>query len=229
MDSKKIIKQNKDIYDKIAPLFASTRQKVWDDMLPFQKYIKDGDSVLDIGCGAGRLYHLLDKFQDMEYVGVDQSEGQIEMGKKDFPNNKFVVAEMTDLPLEDNTFDLIFCIATLHHLPDEKSRLKALSEMKRVLKPGGHIMMTNWNLFSDSVNKVVNKGKFKKHGANFLIPWITPVGGVLGERYYYGFKIEELEDLFTRSGFEIVDQYFSKKGKRRDLRKGHNIVSVIRG
>ncbi|PIZ94429.1 MAG: hypothetical protein COX81_03640 [Candidatus Magasanikbacteria bacterium CG_4_10_14_0_2_um_filter_37_12] len=227
MDSKEIIKQNKDVYNKIAPLFASTRQNIWDDMLLFQKYLKDGYSVLDIGCGTGRLYHLLDKFQDIDYIGLDQSEGQIEMAKKDFPNTKYVLAEMTKLPFPDNSFDIIFCIATLHHLPDEGTRLNALSEMHRVLKPGGYVLLTNWNLFSDSVGKIVKKGKFKQNDAEFIIPWLSSEGEVLGERYYYGFKIKELEALFHRTGFEVEDQYFSQKGERVDFNNGHNIVSVL--
>jgi len=55
----------------------------------------------------------------------------------------------------------IFCIATLHHLPDEESRKKALFEMKRVLKKNSYVFLTDWNLFSDSINKIVKKGKFE--------------------------------------------------------------------
>ena len=161
MDSKKIIEQNKNVYDRIASLFAQTRKYLWDDLKPLKKYMRHGYRVLDIGCGTGRLYHLFKDFQGIEYTGLDQSEKQIAEAKKDFPQNTYVVAEMTDLPFNDCSFDIIYCIAAFHHLPDEKYRLKALHEMKRVSKSGHYIIMTNWNLYSKSAQKNVGSGKWE--------------------------------------------------------------------
>src|SRR3989339_2183494 len=102
MKSKKIIEQNREVYDIIAPLFASTRQYIWDDLVPLIDYLKPNLKVLDLGCGTGRLYQIFAKFQDsIDYVGLDQSAGRLVEAKKDFPNNKYVQAEMTQLPFED--------------------------------------------------------------------------------------------------------------------------------
>lgn len=222
-----LVKLNKETYNKIARLFAQTRQYLWDDLKPLSKYMKDNYKVLDLGCGTGRLYHLFKDFQGVEYVGVDQSEGQIEMAKEDFPNARHEVAEMTELPFGEGEFDIIYCIATFHHLPDEKSRIKSLEEMKRILKPGGRIIMTNWNLYSKSVQKLVAKGKFKETGkGDYLIPWMNSEGEVLGERYYHGFSLEELEDLFKKTDLALEDQYYTKKGERGEMSDPGNIVSV---
>jgi ubiquinone/menaquinone biosynthesis C-methylase UbiE len=227
--TKKIIEQNREVYDIIAPLFASTRQYIWDDLQPFTEYIEPNTKVLDLGCGTGRLYQIFAKFQDsIDYVGLDQSAGQLAEAKKDFPNNKYVQAEMTTLPFEDASFDAIFCIATLHHLPDEETRQQALSEMKRVLKPGARVFMTNWNLYSDSAQKTVQKGKWEETDGEFVVPWMNPQGEVLGERYYYGFTPEYLEKICTESGFEVEVNYYSKKGKKSDVKKGNNIVSILK-
>ena len=169
---KDLVQLNKETYDKIAKLFAQTRKYLWDDLKPLKKYMKDGFSILDLGCVTGRLYHLFKDFQDVEYVGVDQSEGQLAVAREEFPDNKYIQAEMTELPCEDNEFDIIYCIATFHHLPDEKNRIKGLEEMKRVLKPGGYIIMTNWNLNSESTKKMVEKGKFKRDGQDVMVPWL---------------------------------------------------------
>lgn len=225
---KKIIEQNREVYDKIAPLFATTRQYLWDDLKPFVKYLKPNQKVLDIGCGTGRLYQIFAKFQDsLDYVGLDQSEGQLEEAKRDFPNNKYVQAEMTKLSFEGSSFDLIFCIATLHHLPDETTREEALSEMYRVLKPGGRVFMTNWNLYSDSAKKTVEKGKWEETEGEFRVPWMNPQGEIVGERYYYGFTPEYLQKIFETAGFVVEENYFSKKGEKGDKEKAHNIVSVL--
>ena len=228
MKSKKIIEQNREVYDIIAPLFASTRQYLWDDLNPFVEYLRPNLKVLDLGCGTGRLYHLFAKFQDsLDYVGVDQSDGQLAQSRKEFPNNKYVQAEMTKLPFADASFDMIFCIATFHHLPDEETRKKSLSEMNRILKTGGRIFMTNWNLYSDSVHKTVEKGKWSEQEGEFVVPWMNPEGKVLGERYYYGFMLEYLQNIFADAGFEVEKNYFSKKGEVSDVKKGNNIVSIL--
>ena len=230
ISSEKLIKQNKEVYNKIALPFAQTRKFIWDDIKPLVKYSKDGDKVLDLGCGSGRLYQLFEGLS-IEYTGVDQSEKQLENARKNYPAGEFIASEMRSLPFEDNKFDVIYCIATFHHLPSRVSRLEALKEMKRVLKPGGRVLFTNWNLFSKSARKTVEKGKWKiKEGseADFFVPWMNSEGEILGERYYYGFKPEELEELFESAGFVLEEQYYSRKGDKSDVEKGHNIVSVLR-
>ena len=224
-----LIKQNKEVYDKIAEPFAQTRKFLWDDLKPLAKYTKDGDKILDLGCGSGRLYQLFEGLS-ISYVGVDQSDGQIDMARKNYPEVKFEVAEMQVLPFTDNEFDIIYCIATFHHLPDEKTRLKALNEMKRVLKPKGQIIFTNWNLHSKSAQKYVEKGKWTMKGdsdSDFIVPWLTSEGKVLGERYYHGFKLDELEYLFKQSDLKLEEQYYTRNGNKSDLESGNNIVSVV--
>ncbi len=228
MLDKDLVQLNKETYNKIAKLFAQTRQYLWDDLKPLKKYTKDNFKVLDLGCGPGRLYHLFKDFQGVDYTGVDQSKGQLDIAKEDFPENNYIEAEMTELPFANNEFDIIYCIATFHHLPDEKSRLKGLEEMKRVLKSGGHIIMTNWNLYSDSVNKIVVKNKFKKDKKEFIVPWMNSQGEIIGERYYHGFTLDELENLFKKTDLVLESQFFSNKGKKVDVSKSGNIVSVLK-
>jgi len=230
MDSKKIIEQNKNVYDRIASLFAQTRKYLWDDLKPLKKYMRHGYRVLDIGCGTGRLYHLFKDFQGIEYTGLDQSEKQIAEAKKDFPQNTYVVAEMTDLPFNDCSFDIIYCIAAFHHLPDEKYRLKALHEMKRVSKSGHYIIMTNWNLYSKSAQKNVGSGKWEVGSGtgDFLVPWLDAGGKVLGKRYYHGFTLDELAKLFKKAKLEVEEQYYTKKGRRGGVDDPGNMVSILK-
>jgi len=225
---KDFVQLNKETYNKIAKLFAQTRKYLWDDFKPLKKYCKDGYKVLDLGCGTGRLYHLFTDFQDLDYIGVDQSIGQLDVAREEFPNNTYVEAAMTDLSFEDNAFDIIYCVATFHHLPDEESRIKSLEEMKRVLKPGGHIIMTNWNLNSQSAKKMVEKNKFKRNKKDVIVPWLSSDGEVLGERFYYAFDFDELKDLFKKTDLELEDQYFTKKGDRGDVDDPGNIVSILK-
>ena len=100
--------------------------------------------MLDLACGNGRLCLLL-KDLSISYLGVDYSEALLKQEKEKFPNLEFIPGEMTAIPAKDKQFDVVFCLASFHHLPDRKARLKTLHEIARVLKPGGRLIMTNWN------------------------------------------------------------------------------------
>lgn len=231
MPKKNFISQNRDVYNTIASYFSSTRQFVWDDLKDFSQYITKEDTVLDIGCGNGRVYQLCENLQ-VAYTGIDQSEELIAIAQKKYPTVHFDVGEMTKLPYEDASFSVIICVATFNHLPDRESRLKSLREMKRVLKPGGIILMTNWNVLSENAQKYIDRGKWEiveNNRQDVLVPWLTPIGEKMpGSRYYHGYELPELFDLFTDTGFIVEQQYYSKKGKRSDKNEGHNIVSIVR-
>ena len=235
-EAKKLIEQNREVYNTIAPFFSDTRAYLWEELKPLSVYTRLGDTVLDLGCGNGRLYQMFQNLQGGEgtggasisYIGIDQSEELIKIAQEKIPQGTFYVAELTDLPLNDASVDVIYCIAAFHHLPNRETRLQTLSEMKRILKKGGYIIMTNWNLHSRSVAKNIEKGKWRVEGRNdFIIPWFSSRGEILGERYYYGFTLEELAGLFAEADLEMVEQYYVKKGEKTNVEEGNNIVSIV--
>ena len=231
MSKIEFISQNRDFYDIIAPYFSDTRTFLWEDLRDFSQYITTGDTVLDIGCGNGRVYQLCENLQ-VAYTGIDQSKALIAIARKNYPQARFDIGEMTTLPYANASFSVIICVATFNHLPTVATRLQALQEMKRVLKPGGIILMTNWNVLSDNAQKYIDKDKWKiveNSRQDVLVPWMTPIGEKLpGDRYYHGYELPELFDLFTQTGFIVEQQYYAKKGKRSDKVEGHNIVSIVR-
>lgn len=111
------------------------------DLLPQKKYAK----ILEIGCGIGYYSAFLAQIAD-EVIATDlevtnpktNSPGlQITrdfLSKLNISNVTVMHASAVDLPFNDNTFDLVFSSHVLEHVPDIK---KALSEIYRVLKPGG--------------------------------------------------------------------------------------------
>lgn len=233
MDPLDLIKHNRDVYNTIAQHFSVSRAEVWDDLIPLAEYTKDGDSVLDLGCGNGRLYQILGKKQ-VKYVGLDQSEELIALARAKFPEVEFVVGEMTALPFGDATFDAIYCIAAMNHIPGRELQLQCLKEMHRVLKPGGHVLMTNWNLFSETAqakakeNDWVMSSGSEGAGIDVMVPWKSSEGETLGQRYYHGFTMDELKDLCTAAGFGILDQYYTRKDERVTIAEGGNLVSILK-
>lgn len=105
-------------------------------------YLKPNMRLLDCGCGPGSITTGFAKIlYEGSVVGTDIEESQIEMASKmardkGLKNISFQKVDILNLPFDDNTFDAVFTRATLYHLPE---RRKTVSEMLRVVKPGGII------------------------------------------------------------------------------------------
>ena len=95
--------------------------------------------ILDLGCGQGELSIMLTRL-GAEVIGVDLGEKLVELSKEIARINEvecsFRVANITDLPFDDESFDFVVGIGILHHLPVKGLR-DAVDEGHRVLKPGG--------------------------------------------------------------------------------------------
>lgn len=90
-----------------------------------EPYLDDG-LVLDLGCGVGHSYHLL---EPRETIGVDIDPGALAGQER-----RTVVADMRDLPFEDGSFGSVLSVQSLEHVPDPE---RVLAEVARVLEPDG--------------------------------------------------------------------------------------------
>ncbi len=104
----------------------------------FLPLLKPGMKLLDCGCGPGTITRgLAARVAPGEVVGIDLEETQIEIGRKDpaHPANlTYVQSGVYALPFPDGQFDAVFSHALFEHIAEP---VKALREIKRVLKPGG--------------------------------------------------------------------------------------------
>ncbi len=127
-----------------------------------------GKNVLELGCGTGKLSVFLAQ-QGAKTMGVDVSPNLIEASRLLAQVNGvecgFQVANITELPYEKNSYDIVVGISILHHL-SERDVAKALQEAHKVLKDGGKAIfyepVENSRLF-DLVQKIFPVGK-KKSG-----------------------------------------------------------------
>ena len=103
-------------------------------------YLRPGLRVLDFGCGPGTISVGLAKAVDPgELHGVDMEESQVELARvvaksQGRENATFHVGDVTNLPFDDDYFDIAHGHNVLMHIPDTGA---VLAEVKRVLKPGG--------------------------------------------------------------------------------------------
>ena len=211
-------------YNRIASHFSNTRKYIWQDLEYFKKFVDNGDKILDLGCGNGRLLKLL-KDKDIDYIGIDSSKRLIEIARKSWTSHarsiKFIVADVLDLPFQNNSFDKIFSIAVFHHIPSKKFRLEFLKQAKSVLKPNGLLILTAWNLQQKRFLKYHLKyfllkliGKSKLDFKDIFYPWKSQQGKVLAQRYIHCFTKNELKNLAKKAGFKIQEIGFLGKQKR---------------
>lgn len=218
-----IIAENRESYNTIAPDFDVTRQNGWPEFELLAPYIKEGDRILDVGCGNGRLLSFLNCRVSgiLQYIGIDQSEELIKIAKKNYLEADFRVADIFNLPFQAGEFDIVAGIAFLHHIPSQELRVKCLKEIYRVLKSGGILFLSNWNLWRwEIISHNVKRNKmnplhffFSRNGmdaGDFWIPFRAGAGGKPIPRYYHHFKKRELTALAKEAGFKII---FYKKNR----------------
>jgi len=183
-------------------------------------YVKEGEKILDLGCGNGRLFEFL-KDKNIDYIGVDFSEKLISIAKKRFPKAKFEVADAFNLPFSKDTFDKVYSIAVLHHIPSEDFRIIFLEEIRRVLKPGELLILTVWRfhqlkeiylLLKYTVLKLI--GKSKLDWKDIFEPWGKKVN-----RYYHYFSKRELIKLIKKVKFKVIKTGIikNKRGNRQNI------------
>jgi SAM-dependent methyltransferase len=101
--------------------------------------VKRGDRVLDLGCGDGRFTGELAS-AGASVVGVDVAEAALARARDSQPGLDFRLAPVDGpLPLEDNSFDLVWASEVIEHVADTA---RWLSEVRRVLVPGGRLVLT---------------------------------------------------------------------------------------
>jgi len=221
--AKKILADNKKIYDLLAKEFSATRNQNWPEVSKLIKYVKKGDKVLDLGCGNGRLYKIL-KNKEVEYIGVDISKKLIEIARKNYPKTRFLVADALNLSFLKSSFDLIFAIAFLHHIPSKTLQLRVLKNCFKVLKENGLIILSVWNLLQPHL---LLKYKIRPFSKDVYIPWKSKTNKIL-KRYYHVFTKGELQRLVKKAGFKIIECYFSRKGKITNRLNGFNLILIAK-
>ncbi len=168
--------------------------------------LKDGEVVLDLGCGAGLDLYFYAKAVGKRGVvyGLDISKDMLKkaeqnMGAAGIGNIKFVPGHADDLPFEDNFFDIVASNGIYNLSPDKE---KVLKEVYRVLKPGGR------TVFSE----IVLKSKLPDNISNNINDLFRCIGRALPEKDFL--------ELMGKSGFTNTEVIC----KIRNARIGHELA-----
>lgn len=126
--------------------FAGRRGRVYQRIVSLSG-VRPGDSVLDVGSSVGYLARKLAAAAGPagHVTGVDPSEAAVGYARRHaLPTMMFTVGVAQDLDLPDSSFDVVTCTLALHHVPARK-REAALREMYRVTKPGGRLLVADFD------------------------------------------------------------------------------------
>ncbi|MGH2557722.1 MAG: class I SAM-dependent methyltransferase [Thermomicrobiales bacterium] len=168
-------------FDAVAP--------VYDESLPahvvahyltkrfdfIRQHVPPGPA-LDVGCGTGLL---AERLADAGYavVGLDPSRGMLRQLHGRRPDVPGVAAGGTALPFADETFALTYCIAVMHHVAAPEAVRRTLTEMARVTRPGGRILIWDHNPRNPYWPRLMKRVP-QDTGAERLIPTAEIVAGL---------------------------------------------------
>jgi len=115
--------------------------------VPFLDFVgvADGESVLDVGCGTGRLtFELVERSNLKQVQGVDLADVYIEHARRQNrdPRVRFNVGDACALPYPDKSFDRVLSLLMLHFVPRAD---QAIAEMRRVARPGAVVGASVWD------------------------------------------------------------------------------------
>jgi ubiquinone/menaquinone biosynthesis C-methylase UbiE len=140
------------------------------------------NSILDVGCGTGTLLFRLQAQTNATLAGLDISTQMLALARQKLGAAVDLrQGDSENLPWQPQTFDLVCCTLSFHHYPAPD---RALAEMRRVLKPGGALLLADITMPTPARQLV-----------NLILPFLST-----GDRHFY--SQAEIFSLLSQTGFK---------------------------
>ena len=228
--AERLLALNREFYAAFARPFAASRPVSDPGLVSILPYIPQRASVLDVGCGNGRLAILLDRERPgTTYLGVDAAPELIALARDQAAQLTTIAAEfrVADVArpgwgggLAGAPFDCAVALAVLHHIPGFDLRARVLREIASLLKPGGCLILSTWQFLGSARmrRKIVDWTEVgiaeeSLEMGDYLLDWKREGRGL---RYCHLVDAAEVERLAAESGFR-VRQTFRAGGREGNL------------
>ncbi len=138
-------------YELIVWIATRGKERAFRHFITDLVELQPGESVLDVGCGTGTQAMLAKECvgETGRVSGIEPSLEMVAYARRKAARRGLVLdiqpGVIERLSYPDCSFDVIFCIIVIHHMPDE-TKIEGIKEMARVLKPGGRLLVVDSNL-----------------------------------------------------------------------------------
>jgi tRNA (uracil-5-)-methyltransferase TRM9 len=219
----RLLALNRRFYSRFAQSFSDTRTLSDPSLTCILPYMPLGATVLDVGCGNGRLAALLDMATlRATYLGLDVVPELVDIARiraRDFSNTsaRYLAVDIsspgweTSPKLQGQTWDRVVCLALLHHLPSYRLRSRIVGEMASLVSPDGSLIVSVWQFTSSDrmMRKVVSWDTIgvrrdELEPDDYLIRWQR---GGSGLRYCHAVDEAEIHRLARDNGLEIHELF----------------------
>ncbi|HEY9152185.1 MAG TPA: class I SAM-dependent methyltransferase [Anaerolineales bacterium] len=235
--AQQLLELNRRFYTEYGRDFSATRGRLQTGVLRLLESMRGDESILDLGCGNSELARTLSRRgHHGTYLGVDFSLPLLDEAEREafaFPV-QFMQADLVssdwqsaiheeiasgkDTPRND-MFDIVFSFAVLHHIPSVELRLQIIQKIRKLLKPDGIFIHSNWQFLNSPRLKAriqawesVGLKETDVDVNDYLLDWRR---GGTGLRYVHHFDESELADLAKASGFDIIEAFYSDGENKR--------------
>lgn len=206
---------NRAFYASVADEFDTTRGAPWPGWKRLLPLLRPPLTVLDVGCGNGRLGAFLAKHfgADVYYHGIDSNPALLQHARETLrdANATFAVRDIVEdssiQPPDANTYDVVALFGVLHHVPGAARRLALIRQLAGYVAPRGLLTFTCWRFieyerFRERI--VPMPADLDAEPNDYLLDWRR---GTNALRYCHYVDDAELAQLAAASGLEPLLQY----------------------
>jgi len=158
--------------------------------------IKKNDTILEAGCGAGRVYFHYKKL-GFNIKGIEYSKNAVNNILKKDSNAQVIQGSVTNLPYEDNSFDVVLAFGLYHNIENKKELQKAFSETSRVLKKGGRLVVSvRFDSLENNIIENIVKRRAKNKEFNKFHRW--------------HFSLDDMKQFLSKNNMEIEQVFYAR-------------------
>ena len=218
-----LLRINQTFYEALAQPFADSRSTRQPGLQRVVACINGARSLLDVGCGNGRLAHALDEAGlSMRYTGIDASETLLAIAIQSAAalttvQTTFLLLDISkdnwETSLPQPTYDAIALLAVLHHIPGWDHRVALLRTLRDLLSADGFLVVSTWQFLNEERlrRKImpwaqVGLDDSDLEPGDYLLDWHR---GGSGLRYCHLVDEAELRALAGAAGLAVADLFYA--------------------